>query len=520
VLAAAAALSLALAGTIREGVFYTGDGGLKYAMTRQLARGELAPDLRLPAEPWVAELWNAGLYPFAPPFVVEIGGRRYAKDPLPFSALTAPLLAAFGWPGLHALPLLALWAAWLALLAGARRLGAGPLASALALGAAAFASPLTVYGAIYWEHTLAVALALGGLVLLLPRAGEAEPPAARRLAAGAALVALSAWFRSEHHALAAAVALAAVLRRPLRLALRPAPVLAGLAVPALALAAMNLALYGHALGAHGIQIAEPLGAAARVGNALSTAASLARLLAVYFPLALPGLALAIATLAARPAAAPERAGPRLLAFAALAYLVLVPAILPRPETGGDGGKQWGPRFLLVIVPLLCALAAGWAERRALRPSRLRTAAAVLFAAGLLAGVHRNAWLGTRELASDYAGRMRPLLELLRADPARVVAASEQFAPQEMISLSDDRRFFFVRSAEDLERLGAAALRSGQPRFLFLSDQTIQGEGPFRAGPDVLQLSVRPMGRYGWRLVAHEVRVSPLALTPPARPAAR
>jgi hypothetical protein len=114
--------------------------------------------------------------------------------------------------------------------------------------------------------------------------------------------------------------------------------------------------------------------------------------------------------------------------------------------------------------------------------------------------------------------MRPLLEFLRSDPARIVAASEQFAAQEMMALADDRRFFFVKSPEDLERVGVAARRQGQDRFLFLSDQTVQGGGPIRGDGETLLLRIAPIARYGWRLVAHEVRVAPL--TPPAQPAPR
>jgi hypothetical protein len=371
---------------------------------------------------------------------------------------------------------------------------------------------------MYWEHTLAVALAFAGIALL----ATDERGLASTALGGGALVALSAWFRSEHYMLVAVLALLALGSRRLGLGIRRVPpVLAGLLVPMAALAAANLAIYGHPLGAHAFQVTEPLGLTARVGNAGSTLGRLLALLAEYFPLALPAAALGAWAVARRDPALRLPPAGRLLASTSMLYLALVPAILPRPESGGDGGKQWGPRFLLVLVPMLLALAAMAAPALArLRSRALRLSAAAVLAAALVLGAHRNAWEGTRALARDYSGRMLPLLQFLRSDPARLVAASEQFAPQEMMVLAPERRFFFVKSAEDLERLGVAALRHGQGRLLFLSDQVVRGSGPVAANGEAFSISIRPIDRFGWRLVAHEVRVSTSPLTPPSPPAAR
>jgi hypothetical protein len=505
-----------VAGTVRDGVFYTGDGGLKFALTRQFAEGNLHPDLRLPAEAWVVDLWNAGLYPLDRPFAYEIGGQRFVKDPIFFSLLTAPLYAAFGWPGLYVVPVASLWALWAVFILLARRLAVGPVTTSLALAGVVFASPLTLYGGIYWEHTLAVALAFAGIALLATN-GEDR---AWRAIGGGALVALSAWFRSEHYMLVAVVALLAPGSRRLALGIRRIPlVLAGLLAPMGALVALNLAVYGGPLGAHALQVTEPLGLWVRVANAGATLVRLLTLLIEFFPLAAPAMALGIWVAARKDPVDSLPAPGRMLAWTSGLYAALVPAILPRPETGGDGGKQWGPRFLLVLVPLILALAA-MATRGFLRvrSRALRLSGVAVLAATFVSGAYLNAWVGTRALAGDYAGRMLPLLEFLRRDPARLIAASEQFAPQEMMVLAPERRFFFVKSAEDLERLGVAALRHGESRLLFLSDQVVQGSGPIFADGEMLHISIRPIARYGWRLVAHEVRTSRTPLIPPSQPA--
>lgn len=517
-LAAGVALSILVVSKTRDGVFYTGDGGVKFALTRQFAAGELHPDLRLPAEPWVEDLWRAGLYPLDPPFAYEIGGRRFVKDPIFFSLLTAPLYAGLGWPGLYLVPLLSLWAVWITFLLLARRLGIAPVPASIALAALVFASPLTIYGGIYWEHTLAVALAFAGIALLANDDGRR----AWRAVVGGALVALSAWFRSEHYLLVAVLVLLAIASRRLGLGIRRVPLLlAGLLVPMAALAAVNLAIYGHPLGAHGLQVAAPLDVGTRLANAGSTQARLATLLVKYFPMAIPAMALAVAALVRGRLAEPLRAADRMLAWISVLYIALLPAILPRPETGGAGGKQWGPRFLLVAIPILLTVAGMAAPALAqVRSRALRLAAVAACAAALLLGAYQNCWVGIPALGRDYAERVLPLLGFLRSDPARLVAASEQFAPQEMMVLAPQRRFFFVKSAEDLERLAVAAIRHGESRYLFLSDQVVRGSEPVRADDETYLISVAPLSRYGRRLVAHEVRMWREPLTPPSLPAAR
>jgi hypothetical protein len=401
-------------------------------------------------------------------------------------------------------PVLSLWATWLAFLAVCRRLGAGPVETALGLGAVAFASPLTLYGAMYWEHTLAVALAFGGLALLLERDGTTESKA--RALFGGALVALSGWFRSEHLWLVAVTAALALASRPLGLGVRRVRlVLAGLTAPVVLLFAANAALYGHPLGVHGLQVTEPLGASVRLSNALTTLPALLRLLASFFPLAVPALAIALPAIVRR--RDEDGAPARLLAWASLLYVVLLPAILPRPETGGEGGRQWGPRFLLVVIPMLCAAGVLSARRLArMRPRAWGAATAAALAVAGAIGAWQNAWRGPRELRRDYASRMRPLLEYVRRDPSIAVAASEQFAAQELVALSGEKRFFLARRPADLERIGAALLRTGgDGRYLFLSDQVVDGAGPFTLEGRAYLLRVRPVARPGWRLVVHEVR---------------
>src|SRR5688500_18308313 len=123
VLAAGVAFSLHLHSKIEANVFYSGDGGLKALLARQLGDGRLALDLARPAGPWVVRLGDAGLYPLEPPWAYHIRGRRYIQYGFPFLAASAPFHALLGFWGLHVLPLASTWALWLLFARRCRSLG-------------------------------------------------------------------------------------------------------------------------------------------------------------------------------------------------------------------------------------------------------------------------------------------------------------------------------------------------------------------------------------------------------------
>ena len=67
------------------------------------------------------------------------------------------------------------------LLLACMRLGLAPLATAIALATLLFGTPLPLYGAMVWEHTVAVALGFLGVVLLLALPRGAEVSRARAI---------------------------------------------------------------------------------------------------------------------------------------------------------------------------------------------------------------------------------------------------------------------------------------------------------------------------------------------------
>jgi hypothetical protein len=337
----------------------------------------------------------------------------------------------------------------------------GPGLTTAALVALVFAAPLTLYSAMFWEHTPAVLLAWLGL------AAAIEPPSRSswpHVAAGGAL-GLSAWLRPEHLLLAA-------LACGWLCVLRPGPwtwrgragFLAGAGLAVGAFLAWNWATSGSPLGLHGLQVTSGEYFDPRRGPAVLR--QYIALTTRYFPLG----ALAAATAAACLALP---AGRRFLSATDL-FLLALPAsfvVILSFLFATDGGKQWGPRYLLILVPMLTLLAArllaamwdgasGWARV----PRGIVTA---LFAAALAAGAWINAVGGARDLADDYAHRILPALRVIRRAPARVVVTDNMFVVMELTATFADKRWFTIHAGrpEELAFLAAAMHAAGEARLL-------------------------------------------------------
>src|SRR5262245_23695680 len=195
ILAARVAFTLQLVLEIPEGVFYSPDGGLKFDLARRMFHegGAFRGELEAAVSPWAKELWANGLSPFVPPLAYERAGKSFAAFPVFFPAMTAPWYEILGFRGLYVVPLFSAWALWALFAWAGPRAGLSRTATAIALAGIVFASPLTLYGAMYWEHTASVLLAFAGLILFVSR----PSPSLRGGLVAGALLGLSGWLRPE-----------------------------------------------------------------------------------------------------------------------------------------------------------------------------------------------------------------------------------------------------------------------------------------------------------------------------------
>lgn len=465
VIAAGIVFSLGLTSSISDEVFYVGDGGLRALMARQFASGRLVFYLDPPAEHWVHGLWDRGLYPFEPPFVYELRGRRYMVFPFVFPLLSAPFYAAMGFRGLYVVPLLALWATWIRFASVARAAGLSPRMTAASVAALVFASPLTLYGAIYWEHTLAVCLAFVGLGFVLPLDLAVSKP---KTVLGGFLLSLSGLVREELFCLVGLVIGTVALSpwigaaRASGIHRRRAAALSGIGAGIVLFLVANWLVYRRPLGLHSILGLEDYRADSRVTFAIGLFSYLAPEFLRYCPPAVFAVFLVFMSGRARRHAVP--AGGWVWLGIAVLFLVGVVALLP-----STGGKQWSPRFLLILVPVACLLA-GLALAALMGSSSrvVRVGAIVVFSGLCVIGAWRNTIQGSSDLRRIYQRRAVPLSHV-RALPVRVVAVSHHFISQNAEALFAEKRLFLTKSARSLRMLAEALAARGETRLAFLCD---------------------------------------------------
>jgi hypothetical protein len=171
-----------------------------------------------------------------------------------------------------------------------------------------------------------------------------------------------------------------------------------------------------------------------------------------------------------------------------------------PHAGGD---QFGARYFLhALPPLFMLLALQWDAVARLGPGPrdgLRIAALL----ALAVGVHQNTVRGTEELYERYRQQMLPALEALRADPTPVVAVEHQWIAQGLEAAFENKIFFCVRNAEDLDRLTRAMSDRDPPRFTLVR---FKGGGTYVRDLGDLRLQLKTRGRYGFGVFVDAVVV--------------
>jgi hypothetical protein len=497
---------------------WSGDTGIRVLQVETLLRqGNFAVSyLGQGVDP--TNRWN----PLSPTYFVWQGERYYPKFSLAYAVLVAGVVTLGGLRA-AALPALLALALAAAALGGMLRL-AGSRAGWGAALAVILASPLVFYANELWEHELAVALALVGLLLLVATAWSSS----WMLSLGAGMAfGVGLWFRPELYAALPAVLFAALVTRLPRRSLALALIATLLAT--LPLFGWQQALYGRAEGAQValdsplvLRGAAPVAIAQRLlrqwsdtipslvipqgpllpwllAAGLTVGGAFTRRHSWGYGLLLAGLALtavlALANLALRLApidvvascplvlggltvswrALEERRQLlfRVLALSALGYVVLALLTAPAP-----GGAQHGPRYLLLSYPLLigCAVLAG--ERwLACPPSWRRTA--TLATLGVLAAV---------SVAVQVAG-LRNLLVIREqyATVARVSAALPPgplvtdlwWYPQVVPAEVPRRPLFLIRDGSDLVMLADRLAEQGETSFTLVTS----GEQPRWPLPD-------------------------------------
>jgi hypothetical protein len=429
-----------------------------------------SPLLRPPEQPWAAELWSQGLRPVLLPYVIDGAHGPMVSFPLPFIGISAVALAVGGWRVLFGISLLSMAVAWTVIARYAvRRLDdRRSILSIVSLTVAgSFAVP---YGAMYWEHAPALACVVGGMAL--------HPLLQRRQAwahaCGGMLVGAATLLRPEVALMSAITTALALGHRESSLRARVAWTV-GAVVGVAAWVIHNLAVFGSSTGAHALQVFD-----ATQPTAISLPGLAERLASMGGNLALHGVE-AWALVAILGLAATQREGrdnvrcrAAMVMLAAFGlFCVAVACIVPN-----DGGKQWGPRYFVVGLPLVwTGLVIAVASLR----ERARQAAHVVLSASAIAGVLLNLGGGLVTTEQASCDRIYPLYVQLSEMTPDAIAVAHQDIGLDLGLMWESVPFFRGASTEDAARIADALRENGGSSLAWVFSS--------RRAPDVSQFAV-------------------------------
>lgn len=448
---------------VNDGVFFSGDGGVKYLMTKQMADGNFISYLQLEAPNWVKDLWASGFFPIEPPFIYNISDKYYIQYPLYFPFISSLWLFLFGFKGLYVLPAIGLILIWLGYILICRKYKIDDLSCAISLFALIFCSPLTLYGAMFWEHTLGVALLFLGILTLLSSKSNTIISCIAGL-----LVGSSIYLRPELIVLSGLFLIAVVFKGhsfELKINNRLSFTV-GFLIALSGLFIGNYIFYGNINGLQADSVLEPFSLKERLNDFIKIFKQLSLMLVQHFPLIIPIILVAIIQIKQDQKISLLA---RLLLIISTLFIVLVPLLWP-----SDGGKQWGPRYLLGVLPIMtvsCGFECRkvWDRFGVVSKSIFGAILIVTFAYGFLI----NTIIGCQVLIHDYTYRVYPVYKYVVNDESTVIVVSHQWIAQELAATMKDKHYLLAKDGQQLDEIGKAAIVNNQKRILFITmDQII------------------------------------------------
>ncbi len=532
--------SLYLFSQVPYGTFFNGDSGLKALLAKQLSSGKLRFDLIPSEQKWVQKLCSQGLYPYEKPFVFYLNNRYYISFPFTFSLITAPFYKLFGYRGLYLIPVVSTWTVWITFNLICQSFNFSIFHTSLGLIALIFASNLTLYSAMYWEHTLAIALCFAGMsFFFIPQMSIFN------VIITGCLVGLSVWVRSEFFAMVGALTIVVILQafyqnnlleflantnnfnwNDLYLNLQvPILYLISMFLVVGAFLVVNKIIYGYFLGLHSLLVLEEFSLSRRIEEFKIIIQILTKSLIEYFPLTIfPVFYLLLFGIENSPdvfnlnlmiialvflgliitAFQFIKGGVRQLKnqikqwfipligtilwfyfmgklsvevnnHITISYLICLFFVLGvsllvdiAPDEFTVGGKQWGPRYLLILLPIISLMVIEQLQYFQDLPSTTfyYIALFTVFAfVGL--GIYKNLYLGTIYINKNSKD-IEPAIQFLAKNTDPVVAVSHQHAAQALeFSLPQKTLLFRAEDSKDLLNLSQALLQESLDKFIYI-----------------------------------------------------
>jgi hypothetical protein len=445
---------------IHKGIFYSADGGVKSIAIRQLTEGYGFKYLHLNQPSWVQSIWQDGFFPFRPPFFYPSADGYMFVFPPAFQVINSFFYSRLGYAGLYILPVSSMLLLWVCTILLLKRCGISPSGIALALFVLVFCSPLTVYGSMYWEHAPAVLLLFAGLAFI------ARTPSRMPVAITLGLVSgLAVWLRPEAILMNFLYALAAIVlyareKRPVYIAF-----VTCLFISVLCFFAFNKAEYGSILGLHGQQVVnndDPetgMTAGHVLHNLLMN--NFRSIRYFFFVLLLLPVAARLFVFSRD-----RDLRPGLLAAIVFAFSLIAPFLLPN-----DGGRQWGARYFLPLIPIvivaLCLADHQWGLFKTWTKPAWVTA--ILLLCTGYSFFHNTYKGGIKELRWAYTQRVKPSLDTIAGKPGNIVIVYAPYMAYELGSLFNKEYFFLAPGDDSLRRLLPLLKRQGVHEYTYISD---------------------------------------------------
>jgi hypothetical protein len=451
-----------LASSAQPGVFFSSDGGVKYLVVKQLTEGHGFKYIYLPQPQWVQQIWANGFFPFRPPFLYPSSAGYLFVFPPAFQIISSIFYAHFGDPGLLVIPILSTLLFWLSFILLCRRCDISPPRIAIGLLVLVFCSPLTIYGATYWEHMTAILLLFFGLMFLV------KPPAGPMAAIGMGLLSgLAAWFRPEAMMMNVLYGLALVGLFIKARNRNTIFFLIGMAVGVGSFLLFNKIEFDSFFGIHSRQVLKDSVEGGVEVNSFRNLIANNLINTRHFLFILLLFPVIYVWFRFR-----KRLDVRILAIIAivLAYCIFTPFIVPN-----DGGRQWGARYFLPLIPVM--VVAFLMVDKEWRPKYPVWATAIILLMAAYSFQHNSYKGGIKTLVWENQHRISPDLHYLNQTPGKVVIVSLPYIAMELGYTFDDKYFFLAPDDSSLNRLLPQLKQQGIRQYTYIYDVRVPNVKP-------------------------------------------
>ena len=453
-----------LASSIHNGIFYAGDEGIKSMVVKQISAGYGFKYVHMGQPAWVQSIWQAGYIPLRAPFFYPSPSGYVIVFPPAFQIISAYFYSWLGSAGLYIIPILCTLILWVWTVLLLKRCGITTSRIAMALFVLVFCSPLTLYGAMFWEHLPAVLLLFAGLAFIV------APPAKIWGAIVLGLISgLAVWLRPEALMMDFLYALAVIIiyfrgGRQGNIAF-----LAGLSFVVLTFFVFNKLEYGSILGAHGQQILVDNNPETRMGlhNGFRNLVANNVISVRFFFFVLLLLPVVYRLLKKSKDTGDLRPG--LLSGIVLVFCLVTPFMLPN-----DGVIQWGARYFLAIIPVtIVALFLVEKQWNILEGRKIPLWLTCFIVLGTAYSFYHNTEKGGyKTMRWRYDHRLNASFDLLQKNPGSVVVLSHQAMSYDFAYLFDKNYFFAAPGDDSLRRLLPLLKKYGVHQYIYMFDPRV------------------------------------------------